>query len=95
VVEDRDQAATDTNDVIGKLTARELQIAALVAHGHATKNIAHRLRISEHTVEAYMRRIFLKLKVDNRAAMVYRCAPFLQKVGGGADTVTIRSGPAL
>lgn len=55
------------------LTGRELQIIILVAKGHVNKEIAHRLSISEWTVSTHMRRIFAKLGVDSRAAMVYRC----------------------
>lgn len=74
------QSPTDVDDMIERLTDRELQIAALVAQGHATKNIAHTLRISEWTVTTHMKRIFLKLNVDNRAAMVFRCAPILKGI---------------
>ena len=49
----------------------------LVAQGHANKNIAWRLRISEWTVATYMRRIFCKLNVDSRAEMVFRCASLI------------------
>jgi hypothetical protein len=58
----------------------------LVATGHATKNIAYELSISEWTVGTHMRRIFAKLNVDNRAAMVYLCAPCLQRTAtAGSD----------
>ncbi|MGF1614505.1 MAG: LuxR C-terminal-related transcriptional regulator [Gammaproteobacteria bacterium] len=59
------------------LTARELQIASFVAIGCPNKQIASRLHISEWTVATYLRRIFSKLGVDSRAAMIYKCAPFL------------------
>ncbi|WP_287128682.1 helix-turn-helix transcriptional regulator [Candidatus Cyanaurora vandensis] len=61
------------------LTERETQIASLVALGHPNKQIAHRLTISEWTVSTHLRRIFAKLGVDSRAAMVYRCAALLQQ----------------
>lgn len=70
----------EAQDIVARLTGRELQIAALVAAGHATKNIAYELSISEWTVGTHMRRIFAKLNVDNRAAMVFRCAPLLDRV---------------
>jgi DNA-binding CsgD family transcriptional regulator len=80
VLEDRDPAKSTAaaREIIGKLTERELQIAAMVAQGAATKNIAYELRISEWTVVTHLRRIFAKLNVDNRAAMVYRCAPLIK-----------------
>jgi DNA-binding CsgD family transcriptional regulator len=55
------------------LTPRELQIVALVADGKVNKQIADVLRISEWTVSTHLRRIFAKLGVDTRAAMVSRC----------------------
>jgi DNA-binding NarL/FixJ family response regulator len=67
------------DEVAGRLTGRELEIAVLVAQGCATKNIAYRLQISEWTVSTYLRRIFAKLGVDSRAAMVYRCASLIDK----------------
>jgi DNA-binding CsgD family transcriptional regulator len=67
------------DEIAGRLTGRELEIAVLVAQGCATKNIAYRLQISEWTVSTYLRRIFAKLGVDSRAAMVYRCASLIDK----------------
>jgi DNA-binding CsgD family transcriptional regulator len=68
------------DDVARRLTGRELEIAVLVAQGCPNKNIAYRLQISEWTVSTYLRRIFAKLDVDSRAAMVYRCAPLIDRV---------------
>ena len=59
--------------VVELLTPRELQIVALVASGHVNKQVADILRISEWTVSTHLRRIFAKLGVDTRAAMVSRC----------------------
>ncbi len=59
------------------LTARELQIATLVALGRLNKQIAAQLHISEWTVATHVRRVFSKLGVSTRAGMVYRCAPLL------------------
>jgi DNA-binding CsgD family transcriptional regulator len=52
------------------LTSRELQIAYSVADGKCDKVIAYDLGISEYTVREHMRRIFHKLKVSKRAALV-------------------------
>jgi|GEM_PF-2041319 len=65
-------------DLEERLTARELQVAVLVAQGLATKNIAYRLQISEWTVGTYLRRVFAKLNVESRAAMVFCCAPLIE-----------------
>lgn len=51
---------------------RELEIARLIAKGHANKTIAAILEISTWTVGTYIRRIFAKLNVGSRAAMVSR-----------------------
>jgi DNA-binding CsgD family transcriptional regulator len=59
------------------LTERELEIATLVGLGRPNKQIADKLHISEWTVSTHLRRIFVKLGVHSRAAMVYRCAPLL------------------
>jgi DNA-binding CsgD family transcriptional regulator len=61
------------------LTGRELQVATLTASGRSNKQIANHLCISEWTVSAHLRRIFIKLNVDNRAAMAYRCAPLINQ----------------
>jgi DNA-binding CsgD family transcriptional regulator len=80
VVEDGDPAKLpiEAQELIEKLTARELQIALMVAEGFATKNIAFKLRISERTVEGYVCNLFAKLNVETRAAMVYRCAALFE-----------------
>jgi DNA-binding CsgD family transcriptional regulator len=82
-----DVAPVEVQDFIARLTGRELQIAALVAEGDATKNIAHKLCISEWTVVTHLRRIFAKLNVDNRAAMVYLCASLIKSAAkpGNSD----------
>lgn len=59
------------------LSEREIQIAELVAHGQSNKQIANQLKISEWTVSTHLRRIFVKLNVDSRAEMVYRCASLI------------------
>src|SRR5262245_35215455 len=67
---------------VERLTARELQIVALVAEGRVNKQIADDLRISEWTVSTHLRRIFAKLGVDTRAAMVSRCLRPLASASG-------------
>jgi DNA-binding CsgD family transcriptional regulator len=64
-------------DIIALLTERELQIATLVASGKVNKQIAKELQISEWTVSTHLRRIFAKLGVSSRAAMVYLCASLI------------------
>jgi len=54
------------------LSPRELAIARLVAQGLPNKTIGSTLKISPCTVSTYLRRIFGKLGVTSRAAMVAR-----------------------
>ncbi len=53
-----------------KISPRERQIARRVARGLSNKEIASELGISHGTVGTYMTRIFQKLNVRTRAAMV-------------------------
>ena len=52
------------------LSPREVEIARMVAKGLPNKTIARVLDISMWTVGTYLRRIFAKLGVSTRAAMV-------------------------
>jgi DNA-binding CsgD family transcriptional regulator len=52
------------------LSPREAEIARMVSRGYTNKTIAAVLDISLWTVSTHLRRIFAKLGVSNRAAMV-------------------------
>lgn len=52
------------------LTARELEIIDLVAKAYTNKEIAEALFISQYTVNAHLRKIFVKLSVKSRTALV-------------------------
>jgi DNA-binding CsgD family transcriptional regulator len=54
------------------LSSREREIARMVARGYSNKEIAGVLEISSWTVSTHLRRIFAKLGVTTRAAMVAR-----------------------
>lgn len=56
----------------GPLSPRETEVARMVAQGYPNKTIAAMLEISSFTVSSYLRRIFAKLNVNSRAAMVAR-----------------------
>ena len=60
----------EPDDRLDSLTARELQIAHRISDGHCDKVIAHALGISEYTVREHVRRIFSKLGVCKRTAIV-------------------------
>ena len=59
----------DRADVVA-LSPREQEIARMVAKGYPNKVIARVLEISSWTVSTHLRRIFAKLGVSSRAAMV-------------------------
>ena len=61
----RDAAASGWDS----LTAREADVAALVAEGLTNPQIAERLVVSRHTVESHLKRIFLKLGATSRAQL--------------------------
>jgi DNA-binding CsgD family transcriptional regulator len=63
------------------LSPRQWEIVRLVAQGHSNKRIAALLNLSLWTVGTHVRRIFAKLGVNSRAAMVAR----LLEAGEGGD----------
>jgi DNA-binding CsgD family transcriptional regulator len=61
-----------SNPALVSLSPREQEIARMVAKGYPNKTIAGVLNISSWTVCTHIRRIFAKLGVASRAAMVAR-----------------------
>jgi DNA-binding CsgD family transcriptional regulator len=66
---------------MASLSPREIEIARLVSMGHPNKVIAAVLEISSWTVCTHMRRMFVKLSVNSRAAMVAKLAETNQGFG--------------
>jgi DNA-binding NarL/FixJ family response regulator len=58
-----------------RLTKREREVAALVAAGTSTKEIAARMYLSPRTVENHLHRAYTKLGVTDRAALAAALAP--------------------
>ena len=58
--------------LIESLTAREHDVLALMADGLPTREIAHALAISEHTVKFHLAAIFGKLGVSTRTEALHR-----------------------
>ena len=54
-------------DPLAELTEREREVLSLVAEGISNRAIAGRLFITERTVEAHVKQIFLKLHLDPKA----------------------------
>ncbi|WP_196797480.1 response regulator transcription factor [Gloeocapsa sp. PCC 7428] len=52
------------------LTAREIEVLAMIAEGWSNKAIARHLHISEHTVKFHVSSIFTKLNVSSRTEAV-------------------------
>ncbi len=59
---------------VDSLSAREREVAHLVAQGFTNRDIAERLYLSAKTVESHLARAFAKLDVRTRAALVARLA---------------------
>jgi two-component system, NarL family, nitrate/nitrite response regulator NarL len=54
-----------------RLTEREVAVADLAAQGMGNKQIAQKLRVSEHTIKNHLFHIFDKLKVANRVELLF------------------------
>jgi DNA-binding NarL/FixJ family response regulator len=52
------------------LTSRERELIVLVSEGLSNKNIARRLNLSEGTIKIYLHKMYEKVGVRNRAALV-------------------------
>jgi DNA-binding CsgD family transcriptional regulator len=61
-----------TPSPMSMLSPREREIARMVALGYPNKAIASVLDISSWTVASHLRRVFMKLQVTSRAAMITR-----------------------
>lgn len=59
-------------DTRPRLTEREREILALLVDGLAMKQIAARLGVSYHTVDAHLRNVYEKLHVHSRSAAVVK-----------------------
>jgi DNA-binding CsgD family transcriptional regulator len=56
------------------LTKAERTLSALVAKGMTNRQVAERLFISRHTVDAHLRHIFLKLGINSRVGLAHLVA---------------------
>ena len=64
--------ARPTTAADGDLTAREREIAELVAAGRTNREVAAQLVLSERTIEAHLRNVYAKLGVRSRVELTRR-----------------------
>lgn len=66
------QSPSLPDDGGGSLTAKELEVLALLAQGHSNKQIARALYVSDATVKTHLQHIYGKLDVQSRFAALSR-----------------------
>lgn len=83
-----DQLWTDrwTDDGTVHLTPREVQLLALLASGLSNREIASVMFIAESSAKTYLKRIYRKIDVSNRAQATLRAVE-LGLVGPGVDHI--------
>jgi two-component system, NarL family, nitrate/nitrite response regulator NarL len=64
------KASATVNLKAGLLSAREIDVVMCVAEGLSNREIAQRLKLTEHTIKNYLFRIFDKLGVSSRVEVV-------------------------
>jgi DNA-binding NarL/FixJ family response regulator len=62
-----------------RLTDRELEVFEHIGHGHTTRQVAERLRISPKTVESYREHIKVKLGLRNASELVQRAVHWVDE----------------
>jgi ATP/maltotriose-dependent transcriptional regulator MalT len=67
---DRFVAKLGRRDSATGLTAREIEVLTLVAHGLSNREVAERLVVSEHTIHRHLANVYARLGVSSRAAAV-------------------------
>lgn len=70
---------TPHNDATPDLTPREREVLELLSQGYAYKEIADRLELSIHTVNAHLRHIYEKLHVRSRGEAAAKYAASSQR----------------
>jgi DNA-binding NarL/FixJ family response regulator len=79
--------ADEPQDASGALSARELEVLALVALGHSNSQIAKQLTISPSTAKSHVEHILRKLGVTSRTGAAVKAAR-LGLIGAAAESGT-------
>ena len=53
------------------MSEKEIRVLMLIANGYESNDIATRMHMSSHTVDAYRKKILTKLNAKNMAQAVY------------------------
>lgn len=72
-------------EALGRLTAREHQVAALAAGGHTALQISSQLGTSFHTVRRQLESVYRKCRISNRGEL----AALVQQAGPGAGAMDV------
>jgi two-component system, NarL family, invasion response regulator UvrY len=57
--------ASDTLNIMNKLSPREKEVALCIAKGISTNDIAKKLGIKSNTVSTFRKKIFVKLSINS------------------------------
>ncbi len=68
-----DEQSGDSYTKINQLSARELDICYLLSQGLNSKEIAHQLNLSEHTVSTHRKKIIKKTNCRNTVHLIALC----------------------
>jgi DNA-binding NarL/FixJ family response regulator len=64
-------ASRNTGEIAPSLSSQEHAVLSMSAKGYSYDEIAPLLKLSRHTVETYVKRIYRKLQVHSKTAAVY------------------------
>jgi DNA-binding CsgD family transcriptional regulator len=82
--------ATQSEDPVGSLSDRQLEVLRLVAEGDSYEEIGRRLFISANTVKFHLRSIYMRLGVRNRVAAARMLSEHGSSEGNPAQHVARR-----
>lgn len=86
------QSMTDAESPFAGLSARELEVAMMLAQGRTAQTIADRLKLSAKTVATYKYRLFEKLGIDNVVALAHLASQHGLTEDGAARAVAKADG---